>query len=231
MMLKGIAYGKSTVLATISATFSPTGRYVTCNEEYGMVNSWSKMETREGLLIHSISNNFIKSLNDVPLKIVSSEVFYRGRCCEEDQIIASSFQMGPPPKFLAVSNRYASQGEAVLYLSDSENGVKRELEGRPGKMFIQKFKFNYSDLKVADFSLYDSSSFLNAVMWHCELSGSEGYSSIVFSQTLAEMIRNKFDGMLVNGVRGNDKIRYKNLVIFNPTDKWESWIYDDVYNV
>ncbi|HEY4785547.1 MAG TPA: hypothetical protein VIH57_05840, partial [Bacteroidales bacterium] len=143
--------------------------------------------------------------------------------------------MGPPPSDSCIKGgRYNKKGESVLYLSDSEQGVKDELQYHYGsdiKIVIQNYKIPTHQLKIADLTSYERTSLINAVMWHCELANHSGYCSIRFSQMIAEILEiQKFDGAKVFGVRGDgSKILYNNVFIFNPLDRWKDWVVGRPY--
>jgi hypothetical protein len=134
--------------------------------------------------------------------------------------------MGPPhSKPNLPGGRYNAPGESVLYLADSEYGVKKELANRASKILVQKFTIPISTLRIADLTVYDPRSLINAVMWHCELANSEGYPSYIFSQTIAMILKEKgFDGAMAFGVRGDSQATYNNVFIFNPGPRWENWV-------
>lgn len=58
--------------------------------------------------------------------------------------------------------------------------------------------------------------------------GRVGPTGYIFSQVLAEITQEaEYDGMIVPGVRGNRDLQYRNVVVFNPLDKWPAWSCQD----
>ena len=211
--------------ATISAKYTPTGRYVTCEENYETISTWSKLETYNDLINHPTYRIVSSEFSQLRLLKGSSICLYRGR--PKCQVFCpSALKMGPPPSKPTIpGGRYNTPGESVLYLADSEYGVKRELAGRASKILVQEFTIPISTLSIADLTVYDTRSIINAVMWHCELANSEGYPSFVFSQTIAMILKEKgFDGAMAFGVRGDSQETYNNIFIFNPVPRWKNWV-------
>jgi hypothetical protein len=67
------------------------------------------------------------------------------------------------------------------------------------------------------------SPFINCVFWFTELANKDMSPGFIFSQTIAQIIRESFEAMIVPGVRGNDEYKYNNIVIFQPK-KWKEWL-------
>jgi hypothetical protein len=80
-------------------------------------------------------------------------------------------------------------------------------------------------LRVADFSRTED-HFLTGVFFIAEECNVErrGRSNYIFSQIVAQLVADHFDGMLVPGVRGNRDARYNNVVVFQPGGDWEAWL-------
>lgn len=142
-----------------------------------------------------------------------------------DDSILGWKQMGPPSVGQAPAGRYNRVGTSVLYLSTSEEGVR--LEVRDGPLCIQRYNIDSSRLRIADFASAMASNPLQAAFDLAESAcvlGRIGPQNYRFSQFLARRICSSgFDGFIVPGVRGNGTIRYKNVVLFHPEERWSSW--------
>jgi hypothetical protein len=105
-------------------------------------------------------------------------------------------------------------------------GVRSELPTATDPIWIQNFQLAGSGLRIADITSTKShgSGLVAASFWFAELSGSEGYPTIAFSQHLAKLVAKNFDGMLIPGVRGDRDLEYDNVVIFRPAHKWTQWL-------
>lgn len=215
----------TTAKAIISAKFAPTNRNVTCCENYGIISAWSKLKTVDELIKHPTYRKIINEFDQLRHLKGSNIDLYRGR--PKSQVCnPCPLNMGPPlPSPDLPEGRYNVAGESVLYLADSEYGVKRELANKASKILIQKFTIPLSILKIADLTVYEPRSIINAVMWHCELSNNDGYPSFIFSQTIARILKEKgLDGAKVFGVRGDFNKTYNNIFIFDPNPRWVSWV-------
>ena len=121
--------------------------------------------------------------------------------------------MGPCPKnkFLpSEENRYNFDFVA-FYLAETELGVVKELGPPDGKVCILKYTMNFDELHVADLADYEF-KLVNELMFHCELSGEEGYRAKNFSQHIGKDLSLLFDGVVVRGVRGDKNYHYNNLI-------------------
>lgn len=215
-----------TARATISATFACTGRYITCGEEYGLVQGWARMPSKNILLLHPASAKLTEELLSVHPIEQPSIRGYRGRRIGEGKSTPkSSRDMGPPsPDQTSDMGRYNEKGHPALYLCESEYGVRRELSGED-RLFVQEFILPTNVVRIADLRELNQDSFLCATMWHTEMAGQEGYPTEFFSQIVANIIGRSFDGMAVPGVRGDDSQTYSNIVIFPRLLKhWPEWV-------
>jgi len=209
----------------LSATYVPTGRRVTAGFEHGKANDLVKLSTKEELRSHPVSNEFLKAISELNFIRANNDTFYRGRKIElESDYPKSSIEMGPPPCKETIANRYNYDNDPVLYLSDSIFGVQKELEMRTGTLWCQKFRIPFGKLKIIDLSSLPSDSLINSIMSECEVAGNEYRCQQIFSQYIAEIIKQVSDGFIACGVRGEKENLYKNLVLFNPTDYWEDWV-------
>jgi len=124
--------------------------------------------------------------------------------------------------------RFNRAGEPVLYLSNCEEGVRREVRTR-GPVWVQQFILPLGDrLRIADFADLPERHPVNQAMWFAELAGHEhGPKSFLFGQLVADHAARFFDGMFVRGVHGPDP-HYRNVVVFRPlTSPWRSWLHGD----
>jgi hypothetical protein len=208
--------------------FSNSGRSVSGNEGYALASEWAGLMNRDKILVHPAADEFRLLIPEAPCVSDYSLVCYRGRSITGKQPCAH--QMGPPEK--TNGGRYNPPGQSVLYLSDSEEGVLREFQAwkQEGTPYIQRYTLPFDKLRIADFTKIPSDHFVCAVFSFAEECEVEGRSlkSYLFSQTIAELIADYFDGMRVPGVRGEPGIWYSNIVIFRPFPGWLYWIDPNV---
>jgi hypothetical protein len=114
-----------------------------------------------------------------------------------------------------------------LYLSDSVDGVVKELVPTPGtRVFIQEYVLPSAFLRLADFSSVHVTDLVKAVFDVAENSDVEGRigPSKGFSRVVGQMVEEvRFEGMVVPGVRGVPGGRYRNIVVFDVNDRWQTW--------
>lgn len=208
-------------------TYGHTGREVRGNEGYALAAEWAKLETRAELLNHPACEEFRRFVPSAPRLSDTALVFFRGRGVTSEPPRVD--QMGPPLLDCDPSGgRYNRRGERVLYLSDSEEGVLRELsawhvEGIP---WVQRYRLPLDKLHIADFTIIPDDHFVAAVFSkaeECNVDG-RGSNSYIFSQLVAELVMAHFDGMRIPGVRGNRGSWYSNVVIFQPYPDWRDWL-------
>ncbi|UKJ06197.1 RES domain-containing protein [Solitalea lacus] len=229
--IQGSSKGRCKITFIMDSIFALTGRKVRWTTENGEINKWAMLSTSEQLKAHPFYERLKNDINNVKIKEVTS-LFYRGINYKN---APSKLNMGPPPREKAKSNRYSSNGEIVLYLSDSPFGVLKECNFENGKtLWCQEYKIP-QNLKIANLSYVEPDTFLSCIMWHADLSEEDdekrgenyNYPKYVFSQTIAEIFKNKYDGIYVFGVRSDDTQYYHNLVIFEPDKKWDSWLENE----
>jgi hypothetical protein len=134
-------------------------------------------------------------------------------------------RLGPPPaEYVVEGGRYNRQQVSVLYMCDSEESVRRELAEREGEIWMLRFVVPTTGLRLADFTHFNPDHFLTAVFWHAERAETELYPTFVFSQTVAELVERRFDGMIVPGVHGDNNFSYHNIVLFRPHPHWRDWV-------
>jgi hypothetical protein len=106
-------------------------------------------------------------------------------------------------------------------LCDSVDGVLREIENDGQATWIQEFAVNQAYLRVVDTRLSADLAFTNQVFWFAESCDSHvANGKPTFSQLIAQLVSELFDGMLVRGVRGTPGAHYSNIVVFRPLDAW-----------
>lgn len=222
--------GKGAVTATLSAVYIPTGREVAGNSGHALAEAWARCATLKEIENHPANGHFLEQLKDRPILSVSCLECFRIRkfgLCEHP----TSLDFGPPPPTIpAPPGRYGIRQCNVLYLSDSIDGGLREI-ARQADMhrWYQKFVISTDDFKIVDFSKTAPYDFISQVFWFTELAAEVGGrpASFLFSQTIAELLAANFDGIVVPGVRGDKHLRYRNVVIFRPSDTWPKWLRDD----
>jgi hypothetical protein len=206
-----------------------TGREVKGDQAYGYAVEWASLNTRDQLFAHAAAEDFRSLVAKASCLTDETLTLFRGRSvdCEPP----SPEQMGPPPLELATrGGRYDRPGDHVLYLSDSEDGVLREYDRwhKSGSPYIQRFclRTMLHDLRIADFTSGPADHLVTAVFAKaedCNVSG-RAPESYLFSQTVAELVAEQFDGMRVPGVGGAPGAHYSNVVVFRPHPSWVAWI-------
>jgi RES domain len=220
---------QSNASAVWTMTFGHTGRAVRGNEAYAFAMKWARLPTREELLGHPACQEFSYLVPLVSPVSGSTLVCFRVRGITGAP--PQSNEMGPPEQD-PHGRRYNPPGQPALYLSDSEEGLRRELsvldvEGIP---YVQRYRLPLDRLRIADFSADCSQipedHFLVAVFSiaeECKVEG-RGPNRYIFSQIVAELVAAHFDGMRVPGVRGNPDAHYNNVVVFRPHRGWQAWL-------
>lgn len=179
--------------------YGHTGRKVTGDEAYAFAREWATQTTREDLLSHDGAKEFRQMLSDVACVVDDFLLLSRGRCV--DGVPPTSQQMGPPPLGQETSGgRYDKPYHPVLYLSSSEDGVRREFEqwNIHGTPYIQRYRLPMGKLRIADFIGGPPDHFATALFAIAEthkVEGRGGRDSYVFSQTVAELVAEQFDGI------------------------------------
>lgn len=158
-------------------------------------------------------------------------VCYRGRGIQNSPPKRSD--MGPPsgPR----KGRYAVANCTVLYLGQSVDGVRSELDAwhAEGDPWVQTYKLPTNRVRIADFTGFPEDHLLASVFSiaeECMLQGRGGLESYVFSNMIAEAVAPHFEGMRVRGVRAMGSNQwYKNIVVFRPQGNWWNWLDGDPY--
>ena len=215
---------QSGVTATWKAIRGHTGREVRGNQGYVLATEWAKLEARAELLNHPACEEFRRLAPFASRVSDTALVLFRGKGFATDTPSPSAKQMGPGCQ----EGRYSRLGECMLYLSDSEEGVLRELnawhvEGIP---YVMRYRLPLDKLNIADFTMIPDDHFVAAVFSKAEECnvGGRGSNSNVFSQLVAELVMAHFDGMRIPGVRGSRNFHYNNVVVFHPDPDWRDWL-------
>jgi hypothetical protein len=133
--------------------------------------------------------------------------------------------MGPPSPSRPNENRYGLAGKSVLYLCTSEEGVRREVNMSGGKsLYLQRFIIP-GTVNLGDFRDLDEVDFLNDAFMFAEMANRDpvSHATMLFTQVLASLVSERFDGMIVPGVMGDVSTRYCNIVIFESA-AWRMWL-------
>lgn len=206
--------------ATLSARIDGTGRTVNADQIFGQIDSWARMpEPRCSEYVQRVQD----ALQVCPAVNLDNIVGYRGR--RFSGTTPSRYDFGPPPRNVAPPNRYNSPESPALYLCTTREAVSRELSAS-ADVWVQQFDIPLAGIHVADLRSPEGreDQLLAAMMWFAELAGQDGYPNQDFSRLVASLVAEKFDGMLVSGVRGDQSLIYCNLVIFEPGDIWHNWL-------
>lgn len=218
---------KTSISAIWEATVGNTGRTVTGNEGHALAAEWAKLgdpckiRTHAGYDEFRSLGQYAPCLNGSPLSL------FRGRRFKD--CVPTSQQMGPPGENAHTGGgRYDRPGHPVLYLCNSEEGVRREMGtvDATDTVYVQRFKIPLEVLRIADFRSIPPDHFVSAVFERAEACKvrSDGPKSYAFSQTVAEVVSDHFDGMMVPGVQGDGLCRYCNVVVFKPHPGWIEWL-------
>ena len=214
------------VACTASVTNGHTGRTVTCDLEYGQVREWACLP-RDEIPLHPLADKIRAAVGNARCVQGEELVCYRGRSLERGSG-PSVDQLGPPPEGQACTEgRYNCANESVLYLCSSEVGVAQEVDVISGyELHFLAYRLPLQDLRVADFADAALDSLLNAVFEIAETLNVEGRgpATYSFSQFVAQVVAEAFDGMMVPGVRRDRALRYSNIVVFRPHPRWREWV-------
>ena len=204
-----------------------TGQRTHVGDDYYLTEAWSEVPTPKAMCSHIAAVRFQDEIAKVSAYLGNELACIRGR--PDDGTIDGWERMGPPQQ-PGEEGRYNSSCRVALYLCDSDEGVRREFSLPPGqKLFLQEYILPLESLLIADFSHPDVSEFISAVFRMAEISGQDspiGRDDFVFSQLVADLVRESgFEGMLVPGVRGDNELHYRNVVVFDPpaVSSWRCW--------
>ncbi len=211
--------------ATLSAEQQRTGRRIQADSVHARVQAWAMSAVYEG---SEAEVEFINALSTVHRLAPSKLVCFRGQRRFPSGYSPEPEDMGPPPLGKASAGRYNGQGRSVLYLSETEQGVTREPITGPGPLWIQKYILPADTLQIADLRPGRAEEFVNQVFWFAEHAGEAPvHCSLEFSQRIASLIAEKFDGIMMPGVRGDESHRYANIVVLKRMSEWIAWLYPE----
>jgi len=214
------------ISATQSVANGHTGRSVTCDAEYGQVREWARLP-KERLVLQPMGERFRTSVHKARRVEGRVLVCYRGVSFEKGHRPRSE-EMGPPPEDgFCSEGRYNRENERMLYLCTSERAIVREVAPKFGhSLYNQRYRLLVDQLRIANFVGADVDKFANAVFEIAETCNVEGRGpeNYNFSQFVAALVMEAFDGMLVPGVHGDRSLQYANVVVFHPYPKWMEWL-------
>jgi hypothetical protein len=229
--LRGAGIPKRTGLydeAIAAITRGHTGRVSTGDADGLLADKWSRQASSLRLRRHRGAKRFRELLKGVAPADGPALVCYRGR--ENDGQVRGWEDMGPPPaRRTRNGGRYNRPWRPVLYLCDSEAGVRREMGG---KLCVQEYRLPLDHLRIADLASPDLHNFLCSafdIAESAKVPGRSGLDTYRFGQLLANLVvRAGFDGMILPGVHGDPSFLYRNIVLFRPRRRWKSWSCKDV---
>lgn len=235
---------KASCETLVSITRAKTARCIKYSNEIEhdasrKVEDWFQCVSANEFRSHPSANMFRKKIELLPNVIISIPAF-RGRRFDKKDFY-NKLEFGPPPLKYAKSNRYSTEFEPALYLSDSTYGVHAELKESIDTepfLFCQKYHINSSAIDIVDLSSRTLSPLVSQAFDKSELNIDQG--SYWKSHIIAELVKQAgFNGMIVPGVRGTQNNHYRNIIIFCPEEKWryntneygEDKLWVDVYNI
>jgi len=234
--ISGSSHGQGSMTVIPTVTRGHTGRTTTATPDCIRAESWSDLETIEKLKADPAFEEFQDCVAQATLL---TEDFPGFRGCDIDKPPPTKERMGPRPLHLPPqAGRYSVAGTQVLYLSESEQGVLNELEAWhfKGEAWVQPYILPANGVRIADFSDLAHDSFLTCVFSKAEECNVEGRETkkrttieeaYLFSNLVASVVSQSFDGMLVPGVRAKDGSWYRNVVMFSQHLEWRNWLDGD----
>ena len=86
------------------------------------------------------------------------------------------------------------------------------------------------ELKIANFTGLPEDHFVNSVFSYAEKCNlpERNSDNYTFSQAVGSIVRGKYDGMIVPGVRGKPGAHYCNVVLFKKLDEWQTWVSNSI---
>ncbi|MFY9610318.1 MAG: RES family NAD+ phosphorylase [Blastocatellia bacterium] len=220
----GSAAGTSHVVAVPAATFVPTTRQIDGGDQcWSQVQEWAMLEDNQQLASDPLSLTLSEVLaNTQPFPAGELRCF-RGVAFPEG-LVPEPSNMGPPPdRRMAAPGRYNAEGHRVLYLSGSLDGVTREVKPGLNNTWLQSYTLRCDRLRIADFRP-PVKPLVNHVFWWTETASEDRGTRFLFSQFVADLVEQFFDGMIVPGVRGDGSLQYFNVVVFRPNEYWRDWL-------
>ena len=152
-------------------------------------------------------------------------ICFRGRPHASNSPFILPTDFGPPPTNVATLGRYNAAGVPVLYLATSVDGVRLEVTNSAADLAgasVQSFEIDGTKLRIANFVASTLSPIIAESFDISERTGlGVGYEK---TSLLAELVGSRFGGMIVPGVRGSREVRYSNIIIFQPGERWRDWL-------
>lgn len=219
-----------TVSAIASQRYGHTGREVMGSEAERRAIEWASLSTHDEILCHNVAEDFRHLMSDAPVLSGDYLVLFRGQGIRDGQPIPPSIErMGPLPNDRTPGEgRYHRHGERVLYLADSEDGVRREMEAwfTQGTPFVIRLEVPLATLRIADLSDLPTDHLITSAFSRAEMCKvkNRGPDNYIFSQCIGSLVADGFDGMRIPGVRGEPGAHYKNVVLFNRLGDWPTWV-------
>ncbi len=227
----GTAVGSSSASGTPSAHYAGTNRLIVGNPTFDRVQVLAHAELPSGLANVDTVEELRAAMADIGPPAEREIQAYRGRSPPFLGDIPTRNEMGPPPlsPTSECEGRYGVPRTSTLYLSESTDGVRRELLRSGDQIWIQRFVIPTAAVRLADLRGTEHSiqPLLNSVLWFTELSGEQGQPPLAFSQFFARLMAERFDGVLLPGVRGDADLQYWNLVLFRAQAEWRHWLADE----
>lgn len=216
--------------AVASQRFGHTGREVLGGAAEKRVVDWASLHDHDKLAAHPVAEDLRALLSATPQLSGDKLILFRGAGIRDSEPRPPlSERMGPLPKSLIPKEgRYHREGERVLYLADSEDGVRREMEAwhTQGTPYVIRVEVPLTSLRIADFSNWPVDHLITAVFSRAEMCNvaERGPKNYVLSQVVGRLVAERFDGMRIPGVRGGPGGHYRNVVLFRQLDEWPNWI-------
>lgn len=223
--LRGSAKIGFVVRATLSAEQQRTGRRIRADSVHARVQAWAMSAVHDR---NEAELEFVNSLSSARRLAPSKLICFRGQRRFALGYSPQLQDMGPPPPGAPSAGRYNKQGESVLYLCETEQGVMREPIDGTGPLWLQRFLLPTGALEIADLRPGRADEFVDQVFWFAEHAGeAPNQCSLEFSQRIAELVADRFDAMMIPGVRGDESHRYTNIVVLRRVSEWMSWLYPE----
>lgn len=213
-----------------SQRYGHTDREVLGAEAEQCACEWATQTSWDDLLNHPVAVDFRALASSASCLSGDNIVLYRGQVIGETEPIPPSIErLGPLPLHFPPprEGRYHREGQRVLYLADSEDGVRRELDASNGQgdRYVIRVELPLTTLRIADFSDWPIDHLVTAVISKAEMCNllNRGSDNYRFSQVVGNLVGQYFDGMRIPGVRGAPGAHYKNIVLFRGLEDWPSW--------
>src|ERR1700683_1863285 len=147
--VRAIGMSTSQGIAVPLATPPHTGRPVLFDPNYGIVRDCAFLEAQDEMHRHPLWSELRDRLGVAPVASGVAVPCFRFIYFEGDP--PSSKGMGPPNRAQCRGGRYNNAGRPVLYLCDSEFGVRGEVEPQDGLLYVQRYLLPTNQLRLADF--------------------------------------------------------------------------------